>query len=341
MRPLLIALAFLLLTACERHGVQQRSFLQFGTLIDITLSDVDRDTARQSFDEIESYLRKRHSDWHGWQPGVLNRFNQNLNQHPKVAHVIPEELKELISLSGRYHRISGGLFNPAMGRLISAWGFHASETPDYDEIERIRQDIPLMTDLIVQDGKARSTNPELQLDFGAIAKGLAVKEIGDSLVAQNINHFIINAGGDVFSSGNKSGKNWRIAIENPFQQGIIAGVEMEQAGSIFTSGNYRRFYIDENQTRRHHIIDPYTGEPAKSISSATVLHQSPVIADIAATTLMMTSISELATMAAKMNITDYLVITENHEAWVSPSMAERIEWLEENNLTIKTITNSD
>lgn len=341
MRLVLIALSFLMLSACERHGIHQRSFLQFGTLIDITLSEVEREKAQQSFNEIESYLSKRHSDWHGWQPGVLNRFNLSLNEHPQSAHAIPPELKNLISLSDRYHRISGGLFNPAMGRLISAWGFHANETPDYVEIERIKQDIPLMTDLIIEDGKARSANPALQLDFGAIAKGLAVKEIADSLVSQQINHFIINAGGDVFSSGSKYGKNWRIAIENPFEQGVIAGVEMEYAGSIFTSGNYRRFYIDENQTRRHHIIDPHTGEPAKSISSATVMHQNPVIADIAATTLMMTAIDQLAIMAAKLNITDYLIITENHEAWVSPSMAKRIEWLEGENLTIKTISNSD
>ncbi len=41
-------------------------------------------------------------------------------------------------------------------------------------ISKIKHDIPGMHDLIVKDNHAISLNPYLQLDFGAIAKGLAV-----------------------------------------------------------------------------------------------------------------------------------------------------------------------
>ncbi len=75
---LFAALILALLSACQSPQLFQQRFLQFGTVIDITLVTQDHDKALQLFDDIESLLTKRHIEWHGWQDGTLKQFNQAL-----------------------------------------------------------------------------------------------------------------------------------------------------------------------------------------------------------------------------------------------------------------------
>eukprot|EP00792_Barthelona_sp_PAP020_P013702 TRINITY_DN9203_c0_g1_i1.p1 TRINITY_DN9203_c0_g1~~TRINITY_DN9203_c0_g1_i1.p1 ORF type:complete len:129 (+),score=24.28 TRINITY_DN9203_c0_g1_i1:56-388(+) len=55
-------------------------------------------------------------------------------------------------------------------------------------------------------------------------------------------------------------------------------------GSIATSGNYERFFI-ENGERYHHLIDPKTGYPANDAVSTTVIAEKTMTADVFATAL--------------------------------------------------------
>ena len=183
-----------------------------------------------------------------------------------------------------------------------------------------------MHDLIINNQLAYSRNPELQLDFGAIAKGLAVKQIAQLLLQQNIQNFIINAGGDIYANGLKNqNHHWRVAIEDPFEPGIISALETDSGSSIFTSGNYQRFYRNTDGSIRHHIINPKTGEPSRQISSATVLHSDPVIADVAATTLMLTEITSAKAMAKRLDISDYMIINEQKEIFISQSLLSKLD----------------
>lgn len=326
-----------ILGACQPQPISQQRFLQFGTVIDITLTSSSEITAIRLFDEIEHLLKKRHSEWHSWQQGILTKFNSDLSKAPSTGTPIPPALTTLIYSSKEYYLLTQGLFNPALGKLIAAWGFHESATPDYALIRQIQKDIPGMHDLEIKNGRGYSHNPYLQLDFGAIAKGLAIKQIAQLLNKNQIRHFIINAGGDIYAQGHKKGKDWRVAIENPFNPGIIGTLSLDEPLSIFTSGNYRRFYTDEDQPKRHHIINPDTGKPSINISAATVLHKDPVIADIAATTLMLTDILQLKNMALTLGIEHFLVITEQQDVFASRTMLKKINWLKPQNFNIHTL----
>ncbi len=344
-----IAIAFLtlaLLSGCQSQQLFQQRFLQFGTIIDITLVTNDQGKALELFDEIETLLKKRHVEWHGWQDGTLKQFNQALLtqtvNNPEEGINIPGTLQLLIHDSKKYYALSDGLFNPAMGKLIEAWGFHQQSSPNLNLIEKIKQDIPGMHDLIIKDNHAITLNPNLQLDFGAIAKGLAIKQISRLIQQNQIESFIINAGGDIYARGQKQGKDWRIAIENPFpanekSKKVIGKISTSDSISIFTSGNYHRFYVDENNIKRHHIINPLTGDPSLNISAITVLHKDPVIADVAATTLMLTHIPDLKKMAKKLEIENFLAISDKQELYISESMMKKIEWSNKQHLKINLL----
>ncbi|MDJ0832023.1 MAG: FAD:protein FMN transferase [Gammaproteobacteria bacterium] len=322
------------ITACQQAQIHQQQYLQFGTIIDISLIADDWQAVDATFAAIDQLLQQRHQQWHAWLPGSLQDFNQALVKDLRSAVAVPPELNHLIQLSKQYHELSDGLFNPAIGKLVAAWGFHQQQPPDLELIALIQRDIPTMWDLLLENDQALSLNPHLQLDFGAVAKGTAIKQIAALLQQRHIEHFIINAGGDVYALGHKHQRPWRVAIEDPYQQGVIATLDLPSAMSIFTSGNYRRFYLDANQQRRHHIIDPRSGEPSTQISAATVLHADPEIADIAATTLMLSETSQIKETAARLGIDDFLVLTEQKQAYVSESMLNKIEWQESQLLNV-------
>ncbi len=322
-----LLLALLMLFACSDPPLQRRQFLQFGTLIDISLAGVDEQRAAAAFDAIEALLEQRNHQWHGWQDGDLKRFNEALARQPAEGVPIPLSLRRLIEDSKYYYRLSGGRFNPAIGKLIAAWGFHDRSQPDWQEIQRLRARLPTMDDLRIEGDRAWSANPDLQLDFGAIAKGLAVAQAAELLQARGIDNFIVNAGGDLLVQGRKTkGSPWVIGIEDPFQGGALATLKMEQPGAVFTSGSYRRFYIDENGRRRQHIIDPRSGEPAQGLRAVSVLHKDPVAADAAATALMLTATAELPAMMQRFGLRQVLVIAEDGKAWATPGWIGQLHW---------------
>jgi thiamine biosynthesis lipoprotein len=336
-RLTLFSLLALLLAACQHLATYKQSYLQFGTLIEVTVVSSQRKRVLAAFDAIDQLLERRHSDWHGWLDGDLSRFNLALQGNPADGVTVPPSLRRLIAESRIYYRLSGQRFNPALGKLIAAWGFHDNSRTDPQTIQQIQQSIPGMDDLVIENNRARSLNPHLQLDFGGIAKGLAIEEIAALLQQEQLNNFIVNAGGDVFARGSKSGAAWRIAVEDPFAEGIIASIELQPGQAVFTSGNYRRWFQDEGKPRRHHIIDPRSGAPSEYISSATVLHADPVRADAAATSLMLTHPDDIAQVAHSLGIEQFVVITEDRRAYCSKPLCAHLKWLQDDRLEVELL----
>jgi thiamine biosynthesis lipoprotein len=324
---LIASLLFVLLSACnnQEQSVEQlveQRILQFGTIIDVSLIHADRDKAEAALAQIERQLLVYRKNWHAWEDGDLFRFNQALIDTNTA--VVPESLKQLLALSQQYYRQSQHLFNPALGRLINAYGFHGTSEPDTKTINLIKTDIPTMLDLKLNQQQAHSSNPHLQLDLGGIAKGYAIGLIADYLTDSGFKHFLINAGGDLYFSGAKFGKPWKIGIQNPFEPGAIASVKLTGEHSLFTSGNYQRYYQQAGKIV-HHIIDPRTGDPSKHISSATVLSPDPVLSDVAATTLMIDGIGNHRSLAKSLGIKDYLIISEDKKIIITRSLAQKID----------------
>ncbi len=65
-----------------------------------------------------------------------------------------------------------------------------------------------------------------------------------------------------------------------------------------------------------------------------MLHADPLIADVAATTLMLTEPAELKQMAATLEVEDYLAITQQRELFISQSMLNKIQWHEPHGLQL-------
>lgn len=117
------------------------------------------------------------------------------------------------------------------------------------------------------------------LDFGGIAKGMAVDAAVAALAGRGVSAALVNAGGDLAVLGVPPGaRQWSLAVPGRDGWWSIPLVR----GALATSGVARRHWMQDGAAR-HHLLDPRTGEPARSgLWSATVAAGTCAQAEVAA-----------------------------------------------------------
>lgn len=328
--PALIALLLLfVISACDRQEpVHQRRILGFGTIIEITIYGADEEIALQAMNDIEDDFSFMHTAWHPKKKNGLRRMNQlfpTTEWFSAGPSILPLIVKSITLSKSSQH-----LFNPAIGKLIELWGFNEEERsitkpPSKKQISALVNKSPKMTDIELKGITTRSHNPDIMLNFGAIAKGYAI-DIGiERLKELNINNAIINAGGDLRAIGKHGDRPWKIGIRNPRKEGVIASLEIQNDESIFTSGDYER-YFEYDGKRYHHIIDPRTGFPATGTISVTVIHPNAATADAASTALFVAGKNNWHKIAKSMGIKLVMLIDEKGTVYMNPAMSKRIHF---------------
>jgi thiamine biosynthesis lipoprotein len=242
-------------------------------------------------------------------------------------------MAEMIAEAKRLSLTSGERFNPAIGKLVSLWGFQSDEPPrgpppPAEEIEALVFSAPSMREVEVEGVMLRGRNPLLRIDLGGFAKGYAVDRAIERLRELGIENAIVNAGGDLRAIGRHGERPWRIGIRAPRGEGVLAAVELDGDESVFTSGDYERHFEWEGR-RYHHIIDPHTGYPAEGTTSVTVLHTEGATADAAATALFVASREEWPRVAAAMGVRHVMRVDTDGTVEMTPQMAERIRFVAE------------
>jgi len=180
-----------------------------------------------------------------------------------------------------------------------------------------------MEDLIIDQQTLRGNNPALQMDLGGFAKGYAVDRAIERLQALGIRNAIVNAGGDLRAIGRHGKRPWHIGIRHPRKPGIIAAVDVQGDESVFTSGNYERFF-DYQGVRYHHIIDPRSGYPARGTLSVTVIHPDAGTADAAATALFVAGPKGWRQVARRMGLQQVMLIDSEMRVHITPAMRKRV-----------------
>lgn len=328
--------AVLLLPGCSESRVQTAEYFVFGTIVEVAIADADPDLAAQAFSLLQTQFQTAHRDWHAWEAGKLTAINEAFARGVSVQ--ADAALVDMLRKAQDAETLSGGRFNPAIGRLIGLWGFHTSEYPIFgpppgaDEISALLSLHPSTHDIVLGDGELSSRNPAVQLDLGGIAKGYAVDQACAALKAMGISSAIVNAGGDLRAFGSKGSQAWRVAIRNPFgnvvdksRDDILGGIEIRGDEAVFTSGNYQRFRETADHERFAHILDPHTGWPARDVVSATVIAGEGWKTDAAATALVVAGMSGWVEVAKAFGLEQVLITDDQGGIYVTPAMLERLD----------------
>jgi thiamine biosynthesis lipoprotein len=323
-----VLFCLVLLTACQRDQEHSAELFVFGTIVEIKLWGASPEEASQAFSELQQMFQGMHRDWHAWEPGRLVDINEAFTRG-ETATADPD-IVEMIRRSQSIETATGGRYNPAIGELIRLWGFHTSDypivgpAPSQEQINTILAEQPSSNDIQVNGLELRSENPAVQLDFGGIAKGHAVDLTIRRLRDMGISNAIVNAGGDLRAMGNHGDRPWRVAIRKP-GGGNIGSVQVQGDEAIFTSGNYERFRVD-NMERYPHILDPGTGWPAKDIASVTVITDDGLLADAAATALVVAGLEDWPEVARALDLQHVAVVDESGTVYLTPAMEKRLQY---------------
>lgn len=255
--------------------------LAMGTFVAMTAIHPSRDEAEEAigraFDEIDrlNAMLTRYED-----DSAVGQFNST-----GTLTEIPEEMRELVGRSLYYNHVTGGAFDITVGPLIDLYksSFEGGNTPSEKDIADRLQ--------LVGSEKLRYRNNSLSfgrkgmtITLDGIAKGYIVDRASELLRAGGVVNHLINAGGDIRTSGSADrGRAWTVAIQDPGKHKQYPDVVTMKDGAIATSGNYEIYYDREKMF--HHIVSGKTGHSPHLASSVTVIAPSVMDADALATSV--------------------------------------------------------
>ncbi|MGB8492314.1 MAG: FAD:protein FMN transferase [Bacteroidales bacterium] len=286
---LLIVPAMLSLASCTNRAAEYSSFTGFaqGT----TYSMVFENTGRTNVEEVKKQVER-----------ILNEFDMSLslykdssilskvNRNENVA--VDPYFEKAFRISEEISALTSGAFDITVGPLVKAWGFGPDAHRNMTDSKRDSLlKLVGMDKVELRNDKVIKADPRITLDFNAIAQGYSVDVISDYFKARGFKSYLVEIGGEVRVKGDKGGVLWRIGIDKPADNNNYPGMDLQAIISLkdralATSGNYRKFYI-ENGVKYSHTIDPRTGYPARNtLLSATVVASDCASADGIATACM-------------------------------------------------------
>jgi len=229
-----------------------------------------------------------------------------------------------------YGRMSKGAFDPTIRPVVGLWGIQTENPriPNTDEINRNNR-LVNYKDIILdeQNHTVMLRNKDQALDLGAIAKGFAADEVKNIFCKHKIKSALIDLGGNIFALGNKPNDTpWKIGIQDPFKKrGEFIGVICVTGRSIVTSGNYERYFMN-NDKRFHHIMDPFTGNPSENgVISATIISDYSIDGDALSTCAFVMGIEAGLKLAESIEGVDALFITENKKIYTTCGIDNELE----------------
>jgi thiamine biosynthesis lipoprotein len=185
---------------------------------------------------------------------------------PETVLLVQRALEGFHLTEGRYDpTVLGAVVRAGYGRSYEQLADLGSEVLDAGLLERGASAI------VVDEGAGTVAMPEgVGFDPGGIGKGLAADLVVAGLLAAGAAGACVNLGGDVRVEGaSPEDAGWLIALEHPFREEPAAVVTL-RSGAVATTSRVKRVLGPDGQ--RHHVIDPRTGESARSgLASATAI----------------------------------------------------------------------
>jgi len=169
----------------------------------------------------------------------------------------------------------------------------------------------------------------VQLDFGGYAKGYALDRAAELLRGDGIADALVNAGGNAMALGRHGARAWRVGLDAPRGEGLLATLELNDGEAVGTSGDYRRYYEIDGK-RYSHIIDPRSGHPVAGVESVTVLVAAGAgagaLSDAASKPIFIEGVRGWKEAAARMGVKGALLVDSDGNVHVTPEMKVRLRF---------------
>lgn len=238
-----------------------------------------------------------------------------LNRSAGTWMSVSKDLMDILNQSMRFYKETEGVFDPSVLSDLKRIGYDRS----MDEIraEGYRSTgftstpihRPSFAEIEIDSSDSRVRLPQgMEIDLGGIAKGWIVDKAAERLAYYSA-ICAVNAGGDMLFIGSPmDGSDWQVYLEDPRDPSKTLTLLHTGAGAVATSSVAKRVW-QQGGERRHHLIDPRTGEPAiTDWLSVTVFNSQVTAAEVYAKALLIGGEGEAAHLFSKRLDLAYLAV---------------------------------
>ena len=248
--------------------------------------------------------------------------------------VVARECFDALVAAQDAHRVTGGLFDPRVLRVLASYGYDTSLP-----FESRRLDLPAAPAKVTRRRGfgSRTWRPKFDddrlavrvgrepVDLGGIGKGLAVRWASEILRDAGA-AVLVEAGGDLMAIGSGTdGEGWMIAVENPVGGEEPTAVLRVHDRAVATSSTRVRTWT-VGGTEVHHIIDPRTGRPAEAdLASVTVVDEDPAMSEVWSKSLFVTGRAGIRAAADERGLA-VLWVDRSGRVGTSRAMRPYVDW---------------
>lgn len=248
------------------------------------------------------------------------------NADPSRSHEVAPECVAIVAAAQNAYRITDGLFDPRVldDLVVAGYDRTFEELAGEAAQSRVRRSrttwAPRLN--LARGSVSVGVDP---IDLGGIGKGWTV-DAAATLLRGEVPGFLVNAGGDLAVAGDgPTGDGWTVAVEDPRDPTLTLAVLRLHDLHCATSSTGRRRWM-QNDTERHHLIDPRSGEPAAGgIESVTVVADSTVLAETWSKALLIAGREQIADLCRQHELAAYWVTDDGRTAHSAP-LSPHLTW---------------
>lgn len=301
----------------------------FGTDAELSIYGGSEARAGLLAARVFAEFERLHNKFHAWQPSALTALNEAIARNQSYQG--DAEMVHLLKAATRLAERADNSFNPAIGHLIRLWGFQSNtitpQAPPPEQVQHWVDANPRMSDLVFDGTRISSRNSAVMLDLGGYAKGYALDRAARILRAAHVKAALVNVGGNILAIGRPGARPWRVGVQDPRGDGMLASVALHDNEAIGTSGDYQRYFLKDGK-RRPHIIDPKSGMPTDLVASVTVITSGGIDAgtrsDGYTKPLFIAGAQRWQAMAQRLGLKEVLLVDTERQVWMTAAMRQRI-----------------
>jgi thiamine biosynthesis lipoprotein len=329
---LLIAIAAVACTsgASSRTRLVERTGASMGSELRLTAWTADEPAALAAFDAVFKEFERLDALMSVWRPGSdVLRINAAAGES---AVPVGTDVRDALKVARQVSEWTGGKFDVTFSALSDVWKFdYQNQDNSVPSLDAIRARLPLIDYRQIEiDDRAGTVflkRKGMRVHLGGIGKGYAVERAMNILRRAGLRDFMIQSGGDLYVGGSKDGRPWKLGIADPRAADGRSFATIELTDSTFsTSGDYARFFIKDG-VRYHHIIDPFTGQPARLCRSVTIVADSPLLADGLSTGVFLLGPEAGMALIERLPHVEGVIVSANNEVLVSSGLKDKFNQL--------------
>ncbi len=247
-----------------------------------------------------------------------------LDHHNGEPLEISDDAILLINKAKEIGDITNGALDITLYPVLKEWGFTTGDykIPEKNTIDELLKNVDYSK--ISVEGSTVNLPDNSLIDLGALAKGYTGDEIMEIFKANDIKSGIISLGGNVQALGSKpDGADWKVAVRDPFLTDRDMCVVEISNKAVITSGNYERFFTDDDGNKYWHIIDPKDGYPADNgLVSVTVVGENGLECDSLSTALFVLGYEGTLDYLKDLSENDVILVTDDQKIFYTRGLSE-------------------